>query len=371
MGRELRWDPCVAHRGEEVDEFIAEYFPAPERRVLFISGGGFDPRSTAVARRIAVATKSVHALFFRENRPNPPQDQIARANDNIIALTAAIADHKVMPVEIFGADGAVVGGRNVIGVLNGQRFDGLTDVVVDISALSVGTSFPLIRYFVELIEQRRGPANLHIFVAHNPALDFDIRSVPSDTPGHVHGFKGGSTLDSSAAAAKLWLPQLAVGRRGALGRLHDFVAPHDTCPILPFPAVNPRLGDVLAEEYLLELESSWSVDTRNLLYADEGDPLDLYRTILRLDDLRKPVFTETGGSLLVLSPLGSKIMALGCLMAALERDLLVAHLEPIGYHLEPSVPTQIAAPDLVHIWLEGEVYPLPRPALLTGGIPAQ
>lgn len=367
MVRQLRWDPCIAHRGAEVDAFIAEYFGAAERRVLFVAGGGFDPRSTAVATRIAAASPSARALFFQEKRPSPPQDQIDRANANIAVLRAAIKDHAMVPVEIFGPDGAVVGGRNVVAVLSREQFGGLTDVVIDISALSVGTSFPIIRYFVERIEQRKGPTNLHIFVAHNPALDSDIRSVPSDAPGHVHGFKGGSTLDGFATAAKLWLPQLAVGRRGALGRLHDFVAPHDTCPILPFPASNPRLGDVLAEEYLTEFESGWSVDTRNIVYADEGDPLDLYRTILRLDDLRKPVFAETGGSLLVLSPLGSKIMALGSLMAALERDLPVAHLEAIGYDLEASVPSQIDAPNLVHIWLEGDVYPQTRPALLTGG----
>ena len=99
-------------------------------------------------------------------------------------------------------------------------------------------------------------------------------------------------------AAAIWLPD---GRR-ALGLLYDFIDPHDTCPILPFPASNPRLGDVLAEEYLTEIESTWSVDTRNVVYADEGDPLDLYRTILRLDDLRQSVFEETGGSMLVPLP---------------------------------------------------------------------
>jgi hypothetical protein len=67
--------------------------------------------------------------------------------------------------------------------------------------------------------------------------------------------------------------------------------------------------------------------------------------------------------MLVLSPLGSKVMALGALMAALERYLPVAHLEPIGYELAETVPDQIAEPSLVHIWLEGDVYPQPRPAL--------
>ena len=153
--------------------------------------------------------------------------------------------------------------------------------------------------------------------------------------------------------------------------LYDFVDPHDTCPILPFPASNPRLSDVLAQEYRTELESTWSVDARDIVYADEGDPVDLYRTILRLDDLRQPVFKEAGGSLLVLSPLGSKVMALGALMAALERDLPVAHLEPIGYELKVSVPKTMERPNLIHIWLEGEVYPQPRPALPMGVSPTR
>ena len=168
-------------------------------------------------------------------------------------------------------------------------------------------------------------------------------------------------------AAKLWLPQLAAGRRAALGLLYDFVEPHDTCPILPFPAIDPRLGDALAEEYLTEMESTWSVDPRNIVYADEEDPLDLYRTILRLDDLRKPVFAETGGSMLVLSPVGSKVMALGALMAALERDLPVAHVKPIGYEFREDLPAEIEQPNLMHIWLEGDVYSRPRPALRTKG----
>ena len=116
-----------------------------------------------------------------------------------------------------------------------------------------------------------------------------------------------------------------------------------------------------------ELETPWLVDARNIVYADEEDPLNLYRTILTLDDLRKPVFAETGGSKLVLSPLGNKVMALGALMAALERDLPVAYLESIGYELESSIPKEIDEPDLIHLWLEGDVYPYPRPELPTEG----
>ena len=59
-------------------------------------------------------------------------------------------------------------------------------------------------------------------------------------------------------------------------------------------------------------------------------------------------------------------MALGALMAALERDLPVAYLEAIGYEFEGTAVSEEAV-DMIHIWLEGEVYPQPRPALHNEG----
>ena len=277
-----RWDPCVSHRGAEIDGFVDAYFTQPERRILLVCGAGFDPRSTAVARRLANTEGQIRGLFLQEDRPKPTQTLINRAATNGDALRAAIPAHEVAPVNIFGSDGAVVGGRNSVRLIGRQDLAETTDVVVDISALSVGTAFPIIRYLVERSVQVPGDFNLHLFVSHDPALDGAIRSISSDVPSFVHGFRGGSTLDGSAGAAKLWLPQLASGRAGALGRLHSFVDPHDTCPILPFPAIDPRAGDRLAEEFLTEFESGWSVDTRNIVYADELDPLDLYRTICAL-----------------------------------------------------------------------------------------
>ena len=145
-------------------------------------------------------------------------------------------------IDIFGTDGAVIGGRNIINVLSRQGLVGVTDIVVDISALSVGTSFPIIRYFVDRIVRGHETVNLHLLVAHDPRLDADIRSKPSDTPGYVHGFKGRSTLFDAAEAARLGLPQLTTGRRRALGRLYDFVNPHDYMPDPSLPGEQPSYG---------------------------------------------------------------------------------------------------------------------------------
>ena len=366
MNRGCRWDPCIVDRDGDVDGFVGQYLGRSDRKIFLVAGAGFDPRACALTVRLRETDAVARALFIKEERPNPAEELLERAFANEAVLLSTLADGQVESIDVFGADGAVVGGRNVVNILTGQRLDSVTDVVVDISALSVGISFPIIRYFVERLVYGEESANLHLFVAHDPGLDAGIRAMSGDTPSYVHGFKGGSTLYDTTNAARLWLPQLATGRRWALTKLYDFVDPHDTCPILPFPATNPRLGDELAEEYLTELESTWEIDPRNIVYADEGDPLDLYRTILRLDDLRQNVFEATGGSMLILSPVGSKVMALGALLAALERDLPVAHLESISYELDASVPKIVDPPNFIHVWLEGDVYRQPRPALQRG-----
>lgn len=367
MDRKRRWDPCISHRGSNLYRFIAEYFGQGNRRIFLVAGAGFDPRASSVALELNRTGVCMRALLVKENRPEPARQQSDRADANTRTLLSVLADVQLEPIEIFGSDGAVVGGRSIISVLSQEHFESVTDIIVDVSALSVGICFPIIRYFVEHRGQRQEGTNLHVFVAHNPHTDANIHPIPSDTPGYVHGFRGGSTLSANVDAARLWLPQLARGRRGALERLYDFVAPDDICPILPFPSNDPRLGDVLADEYLTELQSTWEVDSRNIVYADEGDPLDLYRTILKLDDLRQPVFKETGGSMLLLSPLGNRVMALGALMAALERNLPVAYVEALDYEMTPSEPVETEGTDLIHLWLDGDVYPDTRPPLLTDG----
>lgn len=367
MSGGLRWDPCISHRGDDTLKFINEYFAPACRKVLLIAGAGFDPRSKTIAECLGKACSDIRQILIKEERPEPNIDLVSRADENAKNLKSSVQHSRIISVDIFGTDGAVVGGRQVVRKLNEVDYSGLSDIVVDISALSTGLCFPILRYLVERAEKISPTINLHVFLTHNPELDSAIVPEIGDAPDYIHGFKGQSTLDHLSEAAKLWLPQLVPGRRGALNRLYAFLEPHDTCPIVPFPASSPKKADKLFAEYIVELETTWSVDTRNIVYADESDPLDLYRTILKLDDLRKPVFAEVGGSLLVLSPLGSKIMALGGFMAALERDLPVAYVEAISYKLSSTASRADGGTELVHVWLEGDVYLNPRPSLAFTG----
>lgn len=351
----LRWDPCVSHRGyREVKEFSDSYLSRKDGNVLLVAGVGFDPRSCVFAEQVAGSRTRIAALIVREVYPHqsPRQaDQMARNWSN---LRKAFSISREESISIFAKHVAFVGARTVISELTRRSFEDVTDVIVDMSALSIGISFPVVRYFLKRLDEGYGPRNLHVFVAHSPEADVNIRPEPIDSPSYIHGFQGRSRLSENENLTKLWMPRLASGQGAALERIYHYVAPHETCPILPFPARDPRQGDLLAMEYVEQLQELWSVDARGIVYADEGNPLDLYRTILKLEDLRRPVFEEIGGSQLVLSPLGSKAMALGALMAACERDLPVAYIEAIDHEWEEE---DIGTPTPILVWLGGEVYP--------------
>jgi hypothetical protein len=133
---------------------------------------------------------------------------------------------------------------------------------------------------------------------------------------------------------------------------------------LPFPSREARLADELIDHYRSEVESAWEVDARHLVYADERNPLDLYRTILKIADARHRVFEHVGGSLVLLSPLGSKALAIGSLMAAIERDFPVVHVEALGYtaDFDKLDGRNAAEAELVHVWLAGEAFANPGSA---------
>ena len=83
---------------------------------------------------------------------------------------------------------------------------------------------------------------------------------------------------------------------------------------------------------------------------------------MRIDDGRRRVFSEIGGSQIVLSPVGSKALSLGALMAALERDFTVMYVEAIGFEVDFNrLDARELGPagEFVHLWLHGEAYGMP------------
>jgi hypothetical protein len=278
------------------------------------------------------------------------------ADDNQRALQTLVPRNLVHKVDIFSEDEkTVVAGKRMVETFRGLRLNGVTDLVVDVSALSTGISFPLMRFLVLLADQFGEFPNVHVLVLTSPMTDDSVRAELMDQHQLVPGFGEEFMTVAGQRKPKLWLPQLGKRSATALDLIQSRLRFDEICPILPFPARSPRAVEELIEAYRVQISETWLVDDRDLLYAAEDDPLDLYRTILRIDTLRGATFEIEGGSTTVLSPLGTKAMALGALLAALERDLPIVYVEAQRYKMLHMPATNEYG--LIHLWLTGQAYP--------------
>ena len=359
--RQLRWDPCVVQDAADFDIFLREYINRPKRRCLIVGGAGFDPRATILPEKFSRTLQCDQVgLFFREERilDQPLLRPCADKNESIIAKL--IPESTFPRIDIFADGVTAVGGRRALQEMTDINFADFTDIFVDISALSCGVFYSIVSYLVTICDRLGAPGpNVHLLAAEQPHFDHQIRGVPADTASMLHGFKGQRSLDGSDSEALLWIPTLSVGHRDSLAKIYQFIqrtdSPIDVCPIVPFPGRDPRLPDLLVEEYCEQLPT-WRVDHRNFLYSSEGDPLDSYRTISALVESRTQLFQDLDGSQVVLSPLGTKMMSVGAMLAAIEKNLPVAMVESIGYDENWSTQEACNETALRHVWLCGEAY---------------
>ncbi|WP_298463978.1 hypothetical protein [uncultured Erythrobacter sp.] len=358
MSREY-WNNCITHFDEEVEQFSEAYFGEVHRKCLLVAAAGFDPRSKIVARQLAnILGDRLQAFFVREERGRADANLVTNADANEAHLREIVPNSKVERVDIFGDDGAAVGGSRIASILAKLNVDdSITDIVLDMSALSIGVGFPIAKI---LLSECEGAANraFHLFIASNPELDDLIESEPTELAMPVKGFSGVGSLAQTLEPARIWLPQLARGRKAALAKVGLSVGEfYKVCPVVPFPARDPRRADALVGEYENELVNEWQVDPRDLVYVSERNPLDSYRTISTLKERYDRTVEGTYESLIILSPIGSKVMAAGALMAAIEHDLAVHYVETARYEFDGTSSEKATHPDLlVHVLLSGPPY---------------
>lgn len=132
-------------------------------------------------------------------------------------------------------------------------------------------------------------------------------------------------------------------------------AVYKVCPVLPFPARNPRRADDLIAEFGMRLRDDWQVSAGDLIYVSERNPLDSHRTISTLKERFDRTVPGIYFPQIVLSPIGSKVMAVGAMMAAIEHNLTVQYVETLRY--DWFKPKKSSSGDtIVHEWLHGPVY---------------
>jgi hypothetical protein len=349
-------------------------FAAQKRTIQYVLGHGFDERMClgleALASAGALEGGTITLLVFEEGPESASHAHADRrkANEERLAAVATRARAKVVPktLQLISPEGRPIGGRNVARAFEaGRDVLPFTDVVVDISALPRGLYFPLIAKLLSIFDRAGSDSqrNLHVMVAHSPDLDAATHDEGiEESARFLHGFSSAEfELEATDQQPRVWVPVLGRGQQIQLERIQTLARPDEICPVLPSPAANPREADELILEYREFLFDRLRVEPRNIIYASESNPFEVYRQITRSIRDYKRVLEPLHGCKAVVSAMSSKLSSLGALLASYELransdrvEVGVAHVEAQGYSL--TVPDVVPPPVLYDLWLAGECY---------------
>ena len=366
-----RWFDYFLECGKDLEQFLKDHLDTGQRSVLFVLARSFDPRTTLGLEKLMAAggegKRDVRLLIYQENGHTGNQDLVHRAAQNAEDIRALIdgrgqlSEYAVQ----FHADGRRVASQRAADAFSDvSEIEPYTDIVVDVSGMPRSIFFPLVARILHFIDdfQRDGDArdspNLFLFVAEDPDLDAAISQEGiEEFADFVAMFRGTFDQEVHANLPKVWIPILGENRLIQLNRIYDLVKPHEICPLLPSPAKNPRRADNLIREYHDFLFSEMGVDPRDLVFAAEQNPFEVYRTLRKVMLHYQDAFYPLGGCQVAVSALSSKLMSLGALMAAYDlrqsgQKIAVAHVDSRAYNLDtPKLDSE-----LYGLWVTGECY---------------
>lgn len=334
--------------------------PADDR-LLVVVGSGFDPRAVTVLDRLHMAaSRPIDGLMIE--LPQDSTDAAVRplALDNRTRIETLIkksnGEFRMQPLPEYSD-------ARSLGRLISRHFqatsilDQYREVLIDISAMPRSVFFPLVRGILErahLVTTNRlhWAGDLHVAVCENPEIDgrvFEEGSTPMEPIG---GFAGPIMRPTTT----IWVPVIGERASARVRTLYEALEPDETCPVLPWPARDPRRGDRLLLEYRRLLFEEIRIEPRNIIHASERNPFDLYRTLGALYERYRQSLSALGPVRMVLSTHSSKLLSVGILLTAYEYELMVQHVSPTSYGLRDGVEDLLDSSEIYDLWLTGEPY---------------
>lgn len=359
----LRWEDYVLASGtEEVSKLWSAALEL-ERRVTFVLGVGFDPRALLALKSLLTQVGDQAVRVVRLGLPSAEDDDLTReltqSNDRCLR---ELVESGLVEVELIeypeGVESRAAGLRMSRQIQSSDVIGKKDLVVVDVSGLPSAVYFPVIGGLLKASDDQGLQRDLQVVVCENPELDRIILEEGVASPGPISGFRQRLDPDDTSGATRVWVPVLGEHQEPYIRSIFDFLTPNEVCPVLPFPATNPRRGDNLLIELRRLIFEIIEVEPRNFIYADERNPFDLYRGLCRLTDRYTKALGPLGNVTVVTSVHGSKVMSVGALLAAYEKDLSVVSTGPTGYRIQPGVELDKvnAGGRLTCLWLDGEPY---------------
>ena len=352
---------------EDFDSFWKKQIAESDVRLLTILGIGFDPRCLTALKLISDlgCKERVGYIALRLiarpaiGKSGIVTERLAKQNFDNLQSLAGCKKEAIYDVDMHDEEGHNVVGRKTLSVIGGATdvFSQYTDILLDISGMPRGVFFPLLAYLILLLD--RGVfRNLHVSVVEDPLLDSKIIGREYGQAEYLHTFRhqGENKL--------IWLPLLGTNEGARLEKIHNKIksACIEICPILPFPARSLRRADEIAVKHSELLFEGLMVSPDNVLLCDERNAFDVYRKILEVEEYyrqRLSAIPGIGEVTTVVSPLSSKTLSLGMLLAAIECRLPVCHVEAGTYDVCVDAQGDLIG-DIecspIEMWLGGEPY---------------
>jgi len=368
------WDPYIMNKGQDFLPFWEKLLTtSSERNILYILGKGFDPRMCTGLQSIlqikGKGKRNCMLIAFNEGPNSPSEELLEQVYKNeeilkrIISNRGQLITKDVQMWSSKGFDRHRTSAANATKLFtNIKEISDYSDIVVDISSLPRAIYFSLIAKLLFLLDNENVNINLHVVVCEDATLDKNISEVGVDeSAGFIPGFAASSILsEGTSKVPKIWMPVLGENQRIQLNKIFAFVNPDEICPVLPHPSVDPRRSDNLLLSYRDLIFDQWLVEPRNIVYATEQNPFDVYRQIVNVVIRYNKALRPLGGCKVAISAQSSKLISIGALLAAYDlrsykncKQVGIVHIESLGYDMSRSLNT---SGELFSLWIRGDCY---------------
>lgn len=324
------WDDYVLLRNKECEMYFEK---KKDERILFILGAGFDERMCEGIKMLGAAAKRVNVWLIRfEEAPNSDSLKYSKeAGENLKVLYELVGTDEICEKEIkmwnnSGENERPVSDSNSAKFIknNIEELQKYNSIIIDVSALPQNIYFILLD---KLLCNFYGKKKIYIMACENYMIDKKTNPVGIDE--HAHFFVGyGATGTVNEDKPVIWLPVLGECDKTRLERCYDHIMQNaeyqEICPMVPFPSINERRADEILDKFHKQLFDTWKIEKKNIIYASETNPFQVYRriceTVEHYSNVLQPLNSDsqdaTQSCRFVFTALTSKLMAIGTFLAA-------------------------------------------------------
>ena len=364
----MRWDP---YHYKMFDAFWQTHLQMRHRKLLIILGRGFDVRALEATKCIVEARTSpdVWLLGF-DNGLQDSELRTAMTEQNVRDLEALCGVDRISTLDIR-IGGPAIGNATSTStwraIMQAGGLEAYDDVVVDISAMPRMVALTTIAKLIHDLDQIEHitcrSINLHVTTAESVSADLNTQQgTLSEDVTSVVGFSGHLTAQGTENVPRVWFPVLGENQTDRLIKIQEKLDPDEICPVVPFPSREPRRGDEIIYQHRQELFDDFQAEPRNILRASEYNPFEAYKQLFAAMDRYRRTLKELGGCKAFVSPLSSKLLSVGALLACYDHlhgtiegsRLMVGipYVETAVYG-DPVVDGEIQT-ELYTMWIRGE-----------------